>query len=254
MKIDLTAMNFSGNPESDILARLSKCADIERLRISGWFIKGEIAVALGKLERLTALELIDVYWDLTNYMTGLGELSRLKHLELSSDCLADLSVLKPLTKLETLKFTLAHMPFSDQLISRIDDVSPLKHLPALRSLHIYINSNSMSGFAELMQLRRLHLIILGGEYDLATLGGLSQLEELILRQDVQSKPIQNLEPLAGLINLVKLDIRNNGLKSLEGIENMTRLQELDCSENSIHTLMPLEKLTELKKLSASISS
>jgi internalin A len=197
--------------------------------------------------------------------TGIEELCRLKSLNADADVLYDLSVLEPLQELERLRLTASNHGFDGPPDSYICDVRPLKHLPKLRTLEIDFDSDDLSGFSELKQLRRLSLDIMSRFCDLAPLTELTQLESLSVQGDylsniaplaeltqleslsVHGDCLSNIEPLSALTGLTYLGVGRK-IKSLEPVRTMEHLQCLDCAHSHIRTLKPLQKLTELREL------
>jgi hypothetical protein len=243
--------NVADNAEDAVTAVLSDYPDVSEFSISGAFITGKVAEALGKMERFVKLHLLDTYCDLSK--VDFGAFTQLKVLILSSDTLSDLSLLKPFKTLETLCFKSCYMNYGDgPALSTVNDVSPLAHLPKLSNLYVSLNDRNLNSFAELIQLKVLDLHLLRGFDDLSPLNSLTKLETLELSQELPRwgnvKPIQSLESLSGLANLVSLTVRNAKLKSLKGIQNMTRLKVLNCENSHIRSLKLLQSLTKPEKL------
>ncbi|MYB01491.1 hypothetical protein F4X90_17725, partial [Candidatus Poribacteria bacterium] len=60
--------------------------------------------------------------------------------------------------------------------------------------------------------------------------------------------IQDLQPLASLVNLRRLSLHKNRISDVAPLANLTNLRDLYLSANRISNISPLEKLTTLKTL------
>ena len=66
--------------------------------------------------------------------------------------------------------------------------------------------------------------------------------------DLPSNQIEDLSPLAGLVNLWYLDLSNNQIEDLSPLAGLVNLQHLDLSNNQIEDLSPLMGLVQLERL------
>ena len=87
--------------------------------------------------------------------------------------------------------------------------------------------------------------------DLSPLSGLTQLQEVILKQD----GIDDISALSELNNLTKLDVSGNReIADISVIENMTKLESLNVAYNKIQNVKNLGKLENLTYLDISYNN
>ena len=86
----------------------------------------------------------------------------------------------------------------------------------------------------------------GPPLDLAPLGGLSQLRELILK----GRCLQSLRPLGTCGNLEKLDCSYTNASDLTPLARLPRLRTLDISCTKVTDLTPLLSMASLKEVTA----
>lgn len=176
-------------------------------------------------------------------------------LDIQAANLDDLSILEPLQNLRRLWFSPGDGGYGDWSLSpSVKDVSPLRDLPLLDSLAIWVRGDRLDSFAELKQIHDLELGVYEDHADLEAVGKLVQLEKLRLSVSGSrwtSNRIDSIAQLEGLLKLKSLNVNHIGLKSLAPVKKMTALQYLYCSNNHIRSIKPLEMLSELQELDVS---
>lgn len=82
---------------------------------------------------------------------------------------------------------------------------------------------------------------------------LLKLEELTIQSiaGINTKGVENIEPLASLINLRSLSLSGNDIKDIRALSNLTSLTHLDLANNQISDISPLASLTKLEGLGLS---
>lgn len=131
-------------------------------------------------------------------------------------------------------------------ISDISDVAKFKNLETFK-LNKRFGSQAID-IEPLSELTSLHSLWLYncGVSDLAQLGGLTGLHQLILGGNGVS--LEGLDTLGNFTELRYLMLENCGIGDISFIEPLTKLEDLDLSGNSISNLYPLRRLTELETL------
>ena len=106
--------------------------------------------------------------------------------------------------------------------------------------------------APLRYMTNLHTLNLGETQfdrnqinDISSLAGLTNLERLILRDNL----ISDITPLAELTNLTWLDLQSNQINDITSLAGLTNLTFLDLWNNQISDITPLTGLTILHTLS-----
>ena len=240
-------------------------------------LEGPIPSELGRLTALTRL------WLGINEFTGaipaeFDGLSNLRVLELGSNAISDISVLKNLPNLEQLWMIhnriqdvsdLAELTRLRRLYlgwNQIEDISPLSGLTSLEYLGLqYTGRSDISALSGLTNLISLNLegnqiddistlsgltnltwlrLSLNRIVDLLPLTGLTKLEELWLNDN----EIEDISELAGMSSLTLLELRGNRLVDISTLAALTNLTWLDLSHNRIVDLSPLAGLNKLEQL------
>ena len=109
-----------------------------------------------------------------------------------------------------------------------EEIAPLRYMTNLRVLNLgetQFDRNQIS--------------------DISSLAGLTNLEILILRDNL----ISDITPLAGLTNLTWLDLQSNQISDITALAGLTNLELLDLWNNQISDITPLAGLTNLHTLS-----
>jgi hypothetical protein len=198
------------------LAVLEELPNLQILRISG------SSVDLSKIAALQNLVELTIDYPQSQNCDVLANLKNLQKLDVSAVDRRDtgphddfVACVGKLSKLTDLKFDNA-----------VSDLGPIANLTNLTVLQLTA----------------------GPLADLKPLAGLSQLTDLDLDLDFDSKKT-DLTPLSGLTKLVSLDISANPtLISVEPVKNLTNLKRLKLSFTSISDLTPLIGLRNLEFL------
>lgn len=149
----------------------------------------------------------------------------------------------------------------------LSDLAKLTYLQTLVMENVDVSSLQMlSPLAQLKQLTIRGCTLSGS--DLAVIGGLPNLEHLVLSDcsisnidglsnaprlvtlDLSKNAVRDLTPLSFMTNLTTLDLSNNALTNLNPLSALTALQELNVSYNSLTSLAPLLTCTSLTTLNA----
>ncbi len=136
--------------------------------------------------------------------------------------------------------------FRSSLSLPVEEITE-KHLSEIEILSSHVSHNdirSIYGIENCLNLRyaRLNRQKIG---DVRPLKDLSKFEELYLDQNYR---IEDLSPLAGMVNLKKLTLYNNLIEDISPIKELVNLEELWIDWNPIRDISPLEGMTKLKKL------
>ncbi|CAJ0964794.1 unnamed protein product [Ranitomeya imitator] len=183
----------------------------------------------------------------------------LRYVDLSQNSLGDLSPLRFLTHLLSLRVDhnqlvsaagLGELPYLQQASlaqNRIQDLQGLAH-PRLESLNLIGNELRSLESLDSSKLNSLHKLELRGNKLLGTAGlHLPNLRELYLAQN----NLKTLEGLDHLVHLTSLHLRDNQLETLDGFsEKMKALQYLNLRGNLISRLQEVDKLKVLPMLRA----
>lgn len=196
-------------------------------------------------------------------LNPLGELSDLRHLNISNTLVNDLLPLRNLNKLETLDChgipvrdltplqysTLLHeLNFGNTLITSINPVSnlyrlerincsgnrigsftSLENLPELRQLEC--DSIEIYNLDDFKSLRNLEVLSISNTY-VSDLSPLSDLEG-IRRLNCDNTLVTSLEPLAKFENLEYLFINNTGVRSLSPLNGLSSLKRIYCNNTLV---------------------
>lgn len=193
----LEYLNLYGNSTLQSIEPLASLSNLEKL-IIGYVPVGSQVDNLSTLSTLKYLNLRDCG---VEDLTFLSELSNLEYLNLHSNTnIQDINPIKHLTNLETLILVDVPLQGQEDLLANLQNLSYLN----LRNTGL----TDITFLAELDGLEYLNLHSNSDIQSIAPLAGLSNLEDLILR-DV---PINDQsEHLAGLSHLRSLNIRNTGI-------------------------------------------
>lgn len=234
-------------------------ADTEILDLSGKGIKSSRLSELGRLTKLTSLDLSDNEIIGLSFLKGLNELTT---LDLRNNRIKDIAPLSGLTELRTL--------YLDN--NRIEDFTPLYSLHNLGILYITgmdISETELNALKTALPSCIIYSddaspdvveITLGGKTfksDVTTLDlsgcGISDISLLSLctsleRLDLGDNRISDLTPLMDITGLKSLDLENNRIGDLRPLLGLTKLEYLNLAGNeidSVTALSDLKKLTEL---------
>ena len=129
--------------------------------------------------------------------------------------------------------------------SSLAGLSHLADLPNIESLTLAGQFPDLSEVRSFRFLQRLDLVG-GSTHDLAPVGGLIQLRELILQQPHETSP--DLAPLGALVNLDKLVISGFSFQEVSVLTTMTSLTHLDLSATPVNDLSGLRNLSKFNEL------
>ena len=204
---------------------------------------------LTNLSQMSSLKFLDLR---DNPITDLSPIAGLRELEefaVTCDQIGDLSPLSNLVSLEILR-----LAGDESGVGKFTDLTPLRGLTNLRTLHLPANGpTSLDGLEDMTQLTDLALIS-GSSSNIATvqnidaLAGLTEMKELHL----QVTGISDLTPLTGMTELQSLQIGGNlAVSDLSPLAGLTKLQEFEFYNNEVAVpldLAPLAGMTEMINL------
>jgi Leucine-rich repeat (LRR) protein len=132
----------------------------------------------------------------------------------------------------------------DFALSRLEDLTPLSGLTALRTLNL--SETQVVDLTPLSGLTALRTLNLGDTQvvDLSPLSGLTALQRLYLR----GTRVVDLTPLSGLTALATLDLGGTRVVDLTALSGLTALQTLELRGTQVVDLTPLSGLTALQEL------
>ncbi len=165
-----------------------------------------------EMERLLALEELDISNTTVSDLTPLQSLRNLRKLECDNTPVTDLAPLCDLRELREL----------DCWNTSITSLEPLAQLTHLQRLNC--NNTRVESLEPLQNLKNLRQLSCSGT------------------------PIGTLEPLRTLMNLENLSCGETRVRSLEPLQQLTNLRVLYCSQTPITNLAPLHGLPNLQQL------
>jgi Leucine Rich repeats (2 copies) len=170
----------------------------------------------------------------------INKLTALQSLDLSLTEIADLAPLRGLVALQSL----------DLSDTQIADISPLKGLTALQSLNLsntqIVDLMPLKGLTALESLDLTNMEIV----DLAPLEGLTALRSLNLSRT----RIHDLAPLKGLTALQSLDLSDTQIADLAPLKGLTALQSLNLTRTEVPDLAAVQDLPKLEQISGILNS
>ncbi|MBB3839336.1 small GTP-binding protein [Runella defluvii] len=186
------------------------------------------------LQKLTALQSLDLSNNQISDYSFLEKLTVLQSLDLSNNQISDIRFLEKFTALQSL----------DLSINQISDIRFLEKLTVLQSLDL--SNNQISDIRFLEKLTALQLLNLSSNQisDIRFLEKLTALQSLYL----SNNRISDIRFLEKLTALQSLYLSNNQISDYSFLEKLTALQSLDLSNNQISDYSFLEKLTALQSL------
>ena len=161
--------------------------------------------------------------------------------------ITELTVPDDVTTLEDLQ----HMTYLETLtlngrsMSNLNDLSELTHLKKLDLTGCRFSADSLATVASLPALQELNLTDCG----LSTLAGLEHATGLI-KLDLTSNTIRNLEPLKDLSRLQEVILAHNAVTDLTVLGGLPNLVKLDISHNTVSSLSPIALCSKLTNLNA----
>ena len=190
----------------------------------------------GFLSNLSQLEQVDFSGSLitTQTIELLGNQKNLKHLNLSSCGVSNLSGLSGCTQLEYLNLN------NDQ----VADLSPLSGCTNLTELYLSGNAvTALDDIAALTSLQKLDLSY-NAVQNLGALAACTQLSEL----NISHCSLVDLSAVGSLTSLTVLNASANELESISGLENCTNLTKVDLSDNKLTSVDALGQIDSLKEI------
>jgi Leucine-rich repeat (LRR) protein len=152
--------------------------------------------------------------------------SALRRLEITGGTTTNLEFLSGFPKLQSLELAFRGS-------RKLTDLSGLRHVPKLRSLHA--NQHAASSLAPLAQLRQLREYSANSAKALKSLEGLQGCPKL-LHVDANLTPIADLVPLSGAKKLMALKIRKARVESLAPLYGAKQLQTLFAEQTRLRSL------------------
>ncbi len=189
------------------------------------------------LKDFTQLEYLDISFNpiLNQSLMCLGELKKLKELQLKCTDITDTSSLGGIVSLEKLFFY-----GSDQL----DSIDGLEGLTSL--IQLDIGATKIRDFKNVHVSYSIRLLNAQSTIDkISDLDRFPNLEELYL----MSNYFEKIEGLDQLKSLKRLNLFDSGISEIEGLENLENLEILDLGSNEISEIKGLSNLKKIKKLS-----
>ena len=170
-------------------------------------------------------------------LSPLGNLVEMEYLYLDGSLAGDLSPLKAMEKLHSLRLS---------GMRNLTDLSTLQHLVQLKFFESRYNRN-LRNYSGLNALSELEHLELPGAYmtDLSPLKNLRKLKRLNLGDGWN---ISDLSPLANLTEMEYLDLGWLEIDDLSPLENMRKLKRLNLRGAEISDLSPLTKMVEMEYL------
>lgn len=124
------------------------------------------------------------------------------------------------------------------------DLSALKEMKNLETLKIeYGNLTTLSGIETLGKIRSLY-ICKSELSDISAVSGLSRLEYLQL----DSNRISDISPLSNMTGLNQIYLSNNSISDISPFATLTGLSSANLNDNSISDISPLSGLTKMRTL------
>ncbi|MCY4011656.1 MAG: leucine-rich repeat domain-containing protein [Gammaproteobacteria bacterium] len=212
------------------LTGLEQAHGLERLSLG----VNEIA-DLGPLSGLTSLKFLDLRGNEVVDVSPLSALTQLQHLTLADNPLSDIAPLSDLVDCIHLDLDHTRVAFAD--------VRRLPFFPGIRSLGLAgLGIEDTSSLADLpLQWLNLSNNPVG---DLTPLSRSTSLRRL----QVSGAGLTNVEPLAGLVNLVSLDLADNSVADLSPLSALVRLHRVELRGNAVADTSPLAAMTRLTSL------
>ena len=125
------------------------------------------------------------------------------------------------------------------IVARIDDAYAGNTIKSITGIEYAINLTQF-------QLHRTYVS------DLSPISGLTKLTTLwLVGNFIPGGPVSNIEdisPLAGLVNLEELRLDSNSISDLTPISGLTKLTDLHIGDNPLTDISPIAGLTNLKHL------
>ncbi len=274
-KLENLALHGAGSAD---LAPIALMHDLRSLYVEGNTLDYYDLEVIGTLTNLEHLSIPDYYGETD--ITPLGQLLKLKTLNLSGAKVTSIEPLSNLTQLKELDLSyttvtdffaisgLSNLETLNLATTEIVDLSSLTNLVQLRFLDL--NCNSIRDLTPLESLNNIEVLDLSGctfLNDIQALSGITSLRKL----NLDSVSITDIKPLSALDNLEQLDLSNTivnnltplkdktsletllllynfDLRDLSPLKNVTSLKVLDFSDTNVSDLSPLKKLSSLERL------
>jgi Leucine-rich repeat (LRR) protein len=215
------------------------------------------SASIHDIKNITSLETLDLSNNkYVQDISPLGELTRLKSLNLSHTQIDDLSPIRNLTDLTEINLSdtrvhdLSPLKYSSNMIklninkTEVSDITIVQKMPALQYLDI--GNTQISDFTPIITLTQLHFLNAEGSAlsDLRVLGRLDLLAEL----NISATAIRDLVPLQVLKNITALDLDSTAIVDINPLSTLENLKVLNANYTGITDLSPLQKLSHLEKI------
>ncbi len=255
--LHITALDLRAQRLSD-LSSLVHFENLTDLNLSGCQLSD---VAIESISSLVNLRVLDLsYNNSVNDISMLAPLTKLETLYIGStggatlDDLSSLSGMKNLISLKLEQLEIEDISALSGLVNltelslywnAIEDISPLSGLKKLTDLNLYWNEiEDITPLANLIALRKLNLILNGDIKDISPLKKLRSLE--ILR--LSGIHVNNIDDLKNLTNLRELDFDGETISDISAIKNLYNLKKLSINYTNISDFEPISHLTQLRTL------
>ena len=169
----------------------------------------------------------------------------------------NINFLEKFTNLENLglfiRYPKSEIPFWMKLLAKmgvydlkerfIIDLSPLRKLTRLKSLHIAAPVKNIKPLSEFHNLQYLYINsdLLS---DLKPIENLTNLQTLI----ISGSKISDIEPIRNLTDINQLYLRDTSVSDIEPIRSMNKIELLDLYRTQVSDIEPISKLTNLENL------
>ena len=238
---NLTELKLDNNKITNI-SYISDLANLQELS----FINNKVTVSdLSIFSKFTKLKkLIVNVDDNVKNLDAISNLTSLTDLQIAGSKISSLSGLRNLTKLEYVSIfnSGSGTNLDGNAITSLDAISNLTGLKTLMIIGFKISD--LSPLKNLAKLSTLHIDVADG-VDISKLAGLSNLYELTML----GGKISNLSPLNNIRKLHKLNVKAaDNVTDLSSISNLTNLGELDISGRNISNISALAHFTSLYHL------
>ena len=225
------------------------------------------------IEHFVVLRELNLAFNILEDVSALASLARLTDLQLSHNRIRSLPVIASATSLKRLELnhnqidSLAWLTAEHFLVleylsiahNRIGDATPLRVLTDLRELDI--RSNRLRELGSVLELRKLDVLDVGGNYvsDLAGIDALGALRHarradslcVVRRLFLDRNELSEISGVQALHELEQLGVGYNPITSISSLSELLRLRRLDLRYTAIDDLEPLLTLGDIEQLDVS---
>lgn len=186
------------------------------------------------LDEFRQLESLDLSHTMISDITSLRNLNNLKTLRLNNTLVTHIDALKYSTGIETLTLN----------ATAIDDISVLSGYKNLK--HLDISGSFIKTLAPLSSLTNIQSLDFSNTSinDLSPLSGMEKLELVY----ASSSKVNAIGDLSQCTNIRELYLEDTGIISIQPVSGLQNLELLNISNTSVNTLMDLNGLKKLEKV------